>query len=219
MSKRCTRCFQWKEDGEFYKDKSKLDGLKSHCKPCHEAYKRGYRATPAARLLEERLDYLKRFTVYDQAVPDHVANFRAWRARSLARRKARLRAEMRKWHARHRNESRIWQRENHETIRANRQGIRAASRQTPINTLSSAEWQWLLEVYGFRCAYCGQHGQGLTPDHIIPLARGGDNSLGNIAPACGPCNLRKGARTPDEAGMEFTVRVNVMGGLEQLALM
>lgn len=88
----------------------------------------------------------------------------------------------------------------------------------PINSLSSAEWQWLLEKYEFRCAYCGRQGDGLTPDHVVPLSRGGDNALSNIVPACGPCNLSKGARTPEEAGMSFAVRVNTMGSFEQLAL-
>ncbi|MBN1312312.1 MAG: HNH endonuclease [Anaerolineae bacterium] len=103
-------------------------------------------------------------------------------------------------------------------MRANRQQRRAEMTHVPINSLSSAEWQWLLEKYDYRCAYCGQQREGLTPDHVVPLSRGGDNALSNIVPACGPCNLSKGARTPEEAGMSFAVRVNTMGSFEQLAL-
>jgi 5-methylcytosine-specific restriction endonuclease McrA len=29
-------------------------------------------------------------------------------------------------------------------------------------------------------------------DHIIPLSRGGRHSIGNLAPACAACNLKKG---------------------------
>jgi len=30
-----------------------------------------------------------------------------------------------------------------------------------------------------------------TIDHIIPQSRGGDFSIGNLVPCCGPCNLMK----------------------------
>ncbi len=221
MAKRCTRCFQWKESSEFYRDKSKLDGLKSHCKQCHEAYKRGYRASPAAKRLEERRTFWRRWLarIRVRPRPDHAALLHAWRERNLARRKAHIMAHLRQWHARHRSESRRWQRENPEVIRAGRQSTRARQIGASINDLSSVEWQWLLERYHFQCAYCGSRGEGLTPDHVIPLARGGQNTLSNIVPACGRCNLKKGARTPEEAGMSFVVTLSVVGGFEQLALM
>lgn len=56
---------------------------------------------------------------------------------------------------------------------------------------------------GFACQYCGEAGSihALTFDHVIPRSQGGDTSWGNIVAACSPCNLRKGARTPRQAGM------------------
>ena len=53
---------------------------------------------------------------------------------------------------------------------------------------------------GFACQYCGC-AQDLTFDHIIPRSRGGRTTWENIVTACAPCNLRKGGRTPREAGM------------------
>jgi 5-methylcytosine-specific restriction endonuclease McrA len=52
----------------------------------------------------------------------------------------------------------------------------------------------------FACQYCGS-GSDLTFDHIIPRSRGGRTTWENIVTACAPCNLRKGGRTPREAGM------------------
>ena len=56
---------------------------------------------------------------------------------------------------------------------------------------------------GFACQYCGEPGssQDLTFDHVIPRSRGGRTTWQNIVAACGPCNLRKGGRTPGQAQM------------------
>jgi 5-methylcytosine-specific restriction endonuclease McrA len=54
---------------------------------------------------------------------------------------------------------------------------------------------------GFRCAYCGSHRERLSIDHIIPRSRGGRTSFENCVAACKSCNLKKGGRTPSEAGM------------------
>jgi 5-methylcytosine-specific restriction endonuclease McrA len=45
----------------------------------------------------------------------------------------------------------------------------------------------------FRCQYCGeQHPKaGLTFDHVVPRADGGQTSWDNIVAACSPCNARK----------------------------
>ena len=54
----------------------------------------------------------------------------------------------------------------------------------------------------FRCVYCGNHRE-LTFDHVIPRAQGGRTTWENVATACAPCNLRKGGRTPRQAGMHI----------------
>lgn len=35
-------------------------------------------------------------------------------------------------------------------------------------------------------------------DHVIPRSRGGSNKLENLVLCCGPCNVDKRARTPEE---------------------
>jgi len=53
------------------------------------------------------------------------------------------------------------------------------------------------------CLYCGQKFSNhfLTIDHVIARSRGGGNSWSNLVTACLRCNQRKGAKTPEEAGM------------------
>ncbi len=57
---------------------------------------------------------------------------------------------------------------------------------------------WVQRINTGRCEYCHKHykPQELTMDHIIPLARGGTSTLGNLAVACKPCNASKGLHTP-----------------------
>jgi hypothetical protein len=47
---------------------------------------------------------------------------------------------------------------------------------------------------GGRCRKCGST-QQLHFDHVIPVSRGGANTVANIQLLCGPCNRAKGAST------------------------
>lgn len=60
---------------------------------------------------------------------------------------------------------------------------------------------------GFRCAYCGDHRDRLSIDHIVPRSRGGQTTFENCVAACKACNLKKGGRTPSEAGMFLRAKV------------
>ena len=48
-TKKCTKCGIEKELTEFYKDKSKKDGVKTQCKVCCSEAKREYRQRPDVR--------------------------------------------------------------------------------------------------------------------------------------------------------------------------
>ena len=93
-----------------------------------------------------------------------------------------------------------WVRENPVKNRAQSRRRRAFERGVPVNDLTVADWQAVLDYYGHKCAYCGKT-KDFTQDHIIPLSRGGWHTISNIAPACRSCNSKKGVRTPAEAGM------------------
>lgn len=56
----------------------------------------------------------------------------------------------------------------------------------------------------FTCQYCGSV-KDLTFDHVIPRRAGGRTTWENVATACSPCNLKKGGRTPREAGMRLHI--------------
>jgi 5-methylcytosine-specific restriction endonuclease McrA len=56
---------------------------------------------------------------------------------------------------------------------------------------------------GYRCQYCGDKKKlaDLTYDHVVPRTQGGKTEWRNILTSCGRCNLKKGGRTPAQAGM------------------
>ncbi|HZT78618.1 MAG TPA: HNH endonuclease [Gemmataceae bacterium] len=54
-----------------------------------------------------------------------------------------------------------------------------------------------------QCQYCGRKfpTSELSLDHVQPRSQGGQSNWENIVCACVSCNVRKGGRTPKEAGM------------------
>lgn len=52
------------------------------------------------------------------------------------------------------------------------------------------DWERLCSRYRGCCAYCGER-RPLTQEHVIPLSRGGNHSIGNLLPVCKSCNSSK----------------------------
>lgn len=71
----------------------------------------------------------------------------------------------------------------------------------------------VLDTYGTDCHICGtpidlMHSrnpldpgwlESLHIDHYVPISKGGPDTLANVRPAHGKCNIRKGATLPDSA--------------------
>lgn len=54
------------------------------------------------------------------------------------------------------------------------------------------------------CQYCGSV-KHLTIDHVLPRSKGGKTSWTNLVTACNRCNVNKGNKTPEEAGMPLKI--------------
>lgn len=63
--------------------------------------------------------------------------------------------------------------------------------------LKKSNW-WHQQTQSGICHYCQKKFKPnqLTMDHIVPLARGGTSTPGNIVPACKDCNRDKKLQTP-----------------------
>lgn len=82
--------------------------------------------------------------------------------------------------------------ENNREQFARRRAERRARVATDARLVTESDWAQLVARHDGRCAYCSTVAP-LTRDHVIPLARGGRHSIGNLLPACRRCNASKGA--------------------------
>jgi 5-methylcytosine-specific restriction endonuclease McrA len=70
---------------------------------------------------------------------------------------------------------------------------RPRERVTPSRTELYAMWA---DADAWACIYCGA--PWTQVDHFVPLARGGEDTLGNCWPSCTACNQSKSDRDPME---------------------
>lgn len=73
---------------------------------------------------------------------------------------------------------------------------RAMRRRSREHAQSFGGWTWtefmhVARRFGYCCAYCGERPDTLDPDHVVPIHRGGPNTVANLLPACRACNSDK----------------------------
>lgn len=150
-------------------------------------YERAYYQKTAAK----RIESTQRWAAKNKARIAATAREYQQRNRDRIREYDRLRHQ--RTRDRDRELHRIWRSKNpHKVLqyRHNRRGKRFR-----LDTVFVAElFAQLCDYYGNKCLRCGKPDVKLTPDHIIPLSRGGSNDLFNIQPLCFSCNSAKGNR-------------------------
>jgi len=103
-----------------------------------------------------------------------------------------------------RAKSRQWRVDNPDKARHQDRSTKAA-RRGASGSHTLAEWRDRCHQFDGRCAYCGSS-DDITKDHMIPISRGGSDSIDNVVPACLSCNLKKSARTPLEFYLHLAER-------------
>lgn len=207
--KRCTKCGNTyaATPEKFSRDKSKKDGLHSHCNLCRSeaAHKRFVNNPDKARENNRkwRINNPKRYR----------EGIRKWREKNTEH----YRETNRRWYAEHGKEKqeierrRRYAKEHPEKAREYAQ--RRKSRKAKLeSTLTQSEWEQILADYGYACAYCGRAWHEidgkLEQEHVIPVTQNGGYTATNIVPACGTCNRKKFNKTPEQAGMKLRDKIS-----------
>lgn len=75
--------------------------------------------------------------------------------------------------------------------------------------LRKSAW-WQAQLQRGICHYCGKKFPAgeLTMDHVIPVARGGHSTRGNVVPCCRACNQSKRCVIPAEAALDLLDQKN-----------
>jgi len=181
--KTCTKCGQTKPRTSefFYRNKKSRDGLRPDCSDCGRAR--------AAVYME----------AHRQEARDRV---RAWRLQDPEKTR-KVRAE---YYQRYRSEIRAkWKVDYHadpERFKISGRVRRAREKQVPFERY---RFQDVLAKWGSDCHICGLAIDleaprqmstpgwelGLHLDHVIPISKGGPDTLENVKPSHGMCNIKK----------------------------
>ena len=183
----CTQCLQEQPLDAFYKDASRSDGYSRRCKMCTCAKvqeycednpekikqkKLAWKKTPAGKICEKRYYDNNRDAINKRSQERYAADpqaatatLHAWRIKNPERAKAIIDRGTAKRNERMANLS--------------------------INDLTAEDWQHILVMFDYKCAYCHESCNRLERDHIFPVSKDGPNTKTNIAPCCRSCNARK----------------------------
>ena len=190
ITKKCTKCGLDLPPSCFYKDKRVKSGLKSWCKSCDKKIPRSPEALARARSgpsIVKKNEYMRQRLAYMRANNEEYQEDKRRRDRAYR-----------------------------QTDAGKLTKLRAKSKRRSImgeHTITAAEWNKTLVLFGHRCAYCGKESV-LTFDHFIPISKGGDTTPSNIVPACVSCNSSKQDKLPEDwctADTYFSI-VNLLTG-------
>ena len=115
--------------------------------------------------------------------PDVVARRKQRRSSEAARD-----AEKRRWDR--------YYRENRDSVIAAARDKAARRNGAPTIPFTADQLEDRLSMFA-GCWMCGgERDESFHVDHVKPLSKGGWHCLANLRPACGPCNISKGAKWP-----------------------
>jgi 5-methylcytosine-specific restriction endonuclease McrA len=200
-SKICRGCGAERDLADFYKNTEMADG---HCNKCKSCVK--------ARAQKYRREHLEQYAQYEKAranLPyrvearrkyqeEHKEQIAQYKKFWTANNKESVGASKRSYYEREREDtlarSKKWAENNPEKVRqakTNNLRKRRAARHASRGNFTVQEFEVLCESYRKKCLACGDTEAVLEADHVVPLTRGGSDSISNIHPLCGPCNRMK----------------------------
>jgi 5-methylcytosine-specific restriction endonuclease McrA len=181
--KECCRCHEVKTLERYQKNPRAADGLSYHCNDCRNAARRATASENGEQTRARERAYYAKNHARIKATPHYSSEDR--RSKSRARAAA-------------------WRRANPQAV-ADQIGRRRARKVgAGVFVITDRDLQ---RIYSSPCFICGRS-DSVAADHIIPIARGGRHSIGNLMPLCPSHNSQKATRLLIEwrrlLGIRFT---------------
>lgn len=199
-TKTCTKCQTEKSVSQFYMARGKYV---SSCKECQLLQRKQYYINNKETVKVKRAAYQKAH------LAEQYVHNQSWRKRNVEK----VREAGRRQYAANIEHRRAiknaWKLQNPEAIKSALERYRlnhlpkmaekSHKRRAKLrgNGVFQVTEKELIRLYASPCAHCGTM-ENVTIDHIIPVARGGRHSIGNLQPLCLSCNSSKNAKTMAE---------------------
>jgi 5-methylcytosine-specific restriction endonuclease McrA len=200
ISKICRGCGAEKDLADFYKNTEMADGHFNKCKSCVKARAQKYRREHLeqyAQYEKARANLPHRVEARRKYQEEHKEQIAQYKKIWTANNKESVGASKRSYYEREREDilarSKKWAENNPEKVRqakTNNLRKRRAARHASRGNFTVQEFEELCESYGNKCLACGDNEAVLEADHVVPLTRGGSDSISNIQPLCGSCNRK-----------------------------
>jgi 5-methylcytosine-specific restriction endonuclease McrA len=194
--KTCKWCGLTKELSEFY------DGRwGKKCKVCVRARAQKYRREHLeqyAQYEKDRANLPHRIEARRKYQEGHKQEISEYKRRWAAENGEKVAGSKLAYYERNRLDvlarSKEWAENNPEKVRqakTNNLRKRRAARHASRGNFTVEEFEALCENYGNRSLACGETKTALEADHVVPLTKGGSDSISNIQPLCGSCKRKK----------------------------
>lgn len=184
--KTCQKCKIDKSLDDFYKHKQTKDGYETTCKPCKKLAADKWSKENKDQRLENSKRYNER---HPERRQETVAKYYQANKQYLNERVKSSRAKNKELYA--------------ELGRTHSNRRRARKLDNGFEPYTEKQ---IIDTYGLLCNICnepinfvsarkvGKRGweRGLHIDHVIPIAKGGPDTLENVRPTHGLCNIKKG---------------------------
>lgn len=180
-SKTCTKCKQTLFLTSFSPKPSGKKGLRAECKPCRAAYTRNWAAKNPEKKIAADSEYRAK----------NKEHIKKTQRQYQQKNKELLAIKSQLWAEKNRDKTRAtkkaWDIKNPDSRRQKLLRYRARKANNQIFFITKKEMK---KLYSSKCFFC-QNTEGIEADHIIPTARGGRHSIGNLMPLCRKCNASK----------------------------
>lgn len=197
--KRCPKCGENKLPTEFYKDKQAASGLMVYCKECAKKSVHKWHKENPERHYKISLRWLK------ENKERATARAKAYKEKNKEDIKAKSHERYLKNGDKQRKAARLWQLLNPEraletwkNFHTNNPGkskeynqARLARLRNVGGRITAKEWRDLCSKYDNKCLCCGRSDVKLSLDHVLPISKGGTNTIDNAQPLCISCNSSK----------------------------